>query len=76
MDKQKEKLDAVYKAWKTGDAVALDKITSEDRKESSESEAISKRLLDDRNVMMASKIEGWLKEKGLGFGVEERLEIA
>jgi uncharacterized protein YbaP (TraB family) len=68
-DKQKEKLDTICEAWKSGDIAAMDKITVEARKESAEAEEITKRLLDERNVKMASKIEGWLKEKGPFFVV-------
>jgi len=47
--------DALVNAWKKGDEAALIKLLKDASKKDKGSEALMKRLLDDRNVGMAEK---------------------
>lgn len=67
--KTKETFEKILAAWKSGDLAAMDKITQDSEKEDPDSKEFQKKLLDDRNVKMAEKIDGYLKEKGPFFVV-------
>lgn len=54
MDSLKKEIGSLIKAWKTGDAPALEKLLTEARKESP---AIYKRMLSDRNQSWLPKVE-------------------
>lgn len=54
-----ETLDKTFKAWKTGDAQALDDLMLKPMRKP-EYKTLYKKLFLDRNAMMAKKIEGYL----------------
>lgn len=56
----KKRLDAMFDAWAKGDAAGMDKIIHEEDEKSAEFKPLMKKLLDDRNVEMIKKIEGYL----------------
>jgi len=66
-DKTKETIKRVQAAYIAGDAEALQKIMDEQTDMGSKS--LTKKLLDDRNVVMASKVEEYLKGKDPVFVV-------
>lgn len=66
-DKMKEMIRKIQAAYVSGDPEALQKIMEEQA--DTGSKTLTKKLLDDRNVAMASKIEEYLKGKDQAFVV-------
>ena len=66
-DKTREMIKRMQTAYVSGDPEALQKILDEQSDLGSKS--LTKKLLDDRNVVMASKVEEYLKGKDLIFVV-------
>jgi len=71
--KELKKIDELSKqlieAWKNGDEkLILDKIVEEPKK-NAKSKAFFEKMIDERNVKMVEKIEGYLKDKGPYFVV-------
>jgi len=66
-DRTKEMIKRVQAAYLSGDPEALQKIL--DELSDLGSKGLTKKLLDDRNVMMASKVEEYLKGKDPVFVV-------
>ena len=62
-DEMTETLNRMADAWKRGDAEALAKVIYEPLKEHPEAKPVIEKLFDERNVAMAEKVEGYLKEK-------------
>ncbi len=64
-------IDAIVKAWKAGDATAMEKIISKPltEKNAKEIKPVFKKLFDDRNIKMAEKIKGFLKTGNTYFVV-------
>ncbi len=58
LDKTKTDCEDMMKAWRTGDAEALDKLLNE---ASRETPAIFKRLLSDRTQRWAPQVEEWAR---------------
>lgn len=56
-----DEVDQMIKAWMTGDADAMDKIVQEGAPESPELLKMYDKLIPERNLQMAKKIEGYLK---------------
>jgi uncharacterized protein YbaP (TraB family) len=48
-------------AWKSGDAELMDKVATRDEKEEPDLKPVMEKLLYERNIGMAQKIEGYLK---------------
>lgn len=63
-EKGKEQLDAIVDAWMKGDDAKMAELGAKGAKEHPEFEPVMKKLIDDRNVEMAKKIEDWLVTKG------------
>jgi hypothetical protein len=57
-ERSKRDLQKMKAAWLSGDAATIDAMVSEEFKDAP---VTRKRLLDDRNVRMASAVEGYLK---------------
>lgn len=53
-------MNRLMQAWKTGDAEAVDNVLKENMSDEAGLKELHKRLLDDRNVEMAAKIQGFL----------------
>lgn len=51
----------MMRAWKTGDAEAMDEVAGKDEKEHPELKEVMEKLLYDRNIAMSDKIEEYLK---------------
>ena len=51
----------MMKAWMTGDAEAMDDVMTKDIKEHPELSPVQERLLYERNITMAQKLEAYLK---------------
>jgi uncharacterized protein YbaP (TraB family) len=66
-DKMKEMIRKIQAAYVSGDPEALQKIMEEQA--DTGSKTLTKKLLDDRNVAMAAKIEEYLKGKDQAFVV-------
>jgi uncharacterized protein len=64
-----DETNRLVKAWSTGNVSGVESIVTKTIKEDRRLEPIFKRLLDDRNKGMASKIEGYLKTKETYFVV-------
>ncbi len=62
-------LDALLQAWSLGDIAAMEELTFRGLAEHPEMLPIYEKLLYERNITMASKIEGFLKEGGTRFVV-------
>ena len=62
-DKLKEKFDGMVESWKKGDAGELVKVIKEEYKDKPKLQPIYKKLIDDRNITMTDKIEGYLNDK-------------
>jgi len=62
-------LRAMLKAWSAGDGPGLQKIMVAQLGEEPRFEPIYKAMLTDRNILMAKKIEGYLKAGGTYFVV-------
>ncbi len=56
-----DEANGLVRAWSTGNANGIESIITKTVREDPRLEAIWKRLLDDRNKGMVSKIEGYLK---------------
>lgn len=50
----------IIAAWKKGDTGAVDKLLTEAVREMPEIKPVHKRVIDDRNIAMAEKVEGYL----------------
>lgn len=59
----------MVEAWKNGDAKALDQVVRKMARDNPELDPVVKKLFDDRNVKMLSKIQGYLKSDGTYFVV-------
>jgi uncharacterized protein len=66
-DKIKDLIKALQAAYKAGDPNALQKLLDEESDMGTQS--LTKKLLDDRNVTMTAKIDGYLKSKDPVFVV-------
>ncbi len=64
-----DEANALVKAWSTGNANGIESIITKTVREDRRLEPIWKRLLDDRNKGMVSKIEGYLKTRETYFVV-------
>jgi uncharacterized protein YbaP (TraB family) len=62
MDDIGEMTEEMVKLWKTGDVDGLDEMLQEQIGEEPEMVAFYQKLLDDRNVKMADKLDAWLGE--------------
>jgi len=65
-DKAKEMIQKFQQAYLSGDAESLEKLV---REEETGPKALMKKLLDDRNVTMAARVEQYLKGKEPSFVV-------
>jgi uncharacterized protein YbaP (TraB family) len=69
-DKAKEELEQLMDAWKQGDAKKMEEVEKSDLKEHPDLKPVMDKLIDERNVEMAKKIEGFLAgDKGPHFVV-------
>ena len=66
-DKTKDMIQRIQSAYVSGDPDALQKIMEEEADMGSKS--LTKKLLDDRNVLMAGKLDEYLKGKDPVFVV-------
>ena len=55
-----KEMDNIINAWLNGDIEQMEQLFNENTKETPAAVALYKKLLDDRNVKMAEKIEGYL----------------
>ena len=62
-------LDTLFKSWVSGDAPMVEKLTFKGLAEYPELSSLLEKLLYQRNITMASKIEGFLKTGGTYFVV-------
>ena len=61
LDHLKEVVDRIITTWENGDTEELEKLLTENVKESPEFKSIYKKMLVDRNISMAKKIVSYLK---------------
>jgi uncharacterized protein YbaP (TraB family) len=66
-DKMKEMIQQIQAAYISGDPAALEKIMREEA--DTGSKTLTKKLLDDRNVTMAARLDDYLKGKEQAFVV-------
>lgn len=70
LDGTEKRMDRIFEAWKKGDAKELEKITiTEGMAKKPEMAPFKAKMLDDRNVGMAKKVEEYLKTKDVAFVV-------
>lgn len=69
MNNLQQGLDTLFKSWASGDAVMVEKISFKGLSEYPELSSLFEKLLYQRNITMASKIEGFLKTGGTYFVV-------
>jgi uncharacterized protein len=62
-------INSIVKAWTTGDARGVESILTQSIREEPKLAPMMRKLLDDRNVKMVSKIEGFLKTSQTYFVV-------
>ncbi len=62
-----QELDKLVKAWSAGDEKGIESIITKSLKEDKRLVPIYEKLVIERNKKMASKIEGYLKEKETYF---------
>ncbi|MDA3885317.1 MAG: TraB/GumN family protein [Candidatus Delongbacteria bacterium] len=62
-EKLKEKFDGMLESWKKGDAENLVEILTEEYQDKPKLQPVYKKLIDDRNITMTDKIEGYLNDK-------------
>ncbi len=62
LDEMKPIMDKLITAWKSGNGPELDQLMSDQVGDDPDILAFYTLLLDDRNVAMADKIDGWLHE--------------
>lgn len=62
-DKLKEKFDEMLDSWKKGDTKKLVKVIKEEYQDKPKLEPVYKKLIDDRNITMTDKIQGYLNDK-------------
>jgi uncharacterized protein YbaP (TraB family) len=55
-----KEMDNIIKAWLNGDLENMEQLLNENTKETPAAVALYKKLLDDRNIKMVEKIEGYL----------------
>jgi len=65
----KDIIGRMVDAWKAGDAEGLHRIVEEERSENPKLKAYEKKLIEDRNVTMAARLEEYLKTEGTYFAV-------
>jgi len=61
LDNTEKNLSSMVATWKSGDDAKLWELLKASNEDSAKLEGFNKRMLDDRNVAMAAKIEGFLK---------------
>ncbi len=61
LDLLEKDADDLMKAWKDGDDVKMDELTTKDLKEHPEFAPVQEKLLYERNITMAEKLEPYLK---------------
>ena len=61
LDVVSREIERIVKAWVAGDTNAVESILTESVREEPKLAPMMKKLIDDRNVKMVSKIEGFLK---------------
>ena len=61
--KLKEKYNGMLDAWKKGDTKELVRTIKEEYKDKPKLQPVYKKLIDDRNITMTDKIEGYLNDK-------------
>ena len=70
LDGTEKRMDRIFEAWKKGDAKEIEKITITDgMAKKPEMAPFKAKMLDDRNVGMAKKVEEYLKTKDVAFVV-------
>jgi uncharacterized protein YbaP (TraB family) len=69
LQRGEEYFHSVVRAWRQGDAGAIDNLLNESFRSSSGGEALYARLLSDRNVKMAHKIDDLMAQGGRYFVV-------
>jgi uncharacterized protein len=68
--KAKESLEGILDAWKKGDGAKMDELEKRSLKDHPEAKPVMDKLIDERNVEMTKKIEGFLAgDKGPHFVV-------
>ncbi|KAF0241903.1 MAG: GumN family [Planctomycetota bacterium] len=74
-DQVKEQVEALFVAWSKGDSAGMIERTEKRIKEHPESKPVMEKMIDDRNVAMTKRIEGYLAEKGPHFVVVGSLHL-
>jgi uncharacterized protein YbaP (TraB family) len=69
MDNMKTDLPRMVQLWQKGDAKGLEELVNKVGAKHPEYKTLMKKILDDRNVGMVEKIEGYLKTKDIHFVV-------
>lgn len=69
LDGIRDQTDEMFSAWREGDAVAMEKFLTKGLKERPDLKPVYEKLVDDRNVKMADKIERYLKSGRTHFVV-------
>jgi uncharacterized protein YbaP (TraB family) len=69
-DKVKEEVEALFSAWSKGDSAAMLERSEKQTREHPEIKPFMEKMIDERNVGMTKKIEGYLAEAG-PFTVEQ-----
>jgi uncharacterized protein YbaP (TraB family) len=63
LPKLNEQVEAMWKLWQTGDLKQMDDLMLSAYREHKEFVPLLEKMFDERNVGMAAKIEGYLKER-------------
>ena len=64
-----EGMGAMFDAWKTGDVAKMEQIVFEEIEENPKYRSLYTKILDERNFMMAERIEDFLLEDNIHFVV-------
>jgi len=60
-------LQETFTAWKQGDTAQMEKMAADLGKQVPELQAVQRKLIDERNVTMAQKVDAWLKTQDTYF---------
>jgi uncharacterized protein YbaP (TraB family) len=67
IDNTEKHVNEIFAAWKQGDAARMEKFLTESIKETPELQAVYRKIVDERNVTMAKKVDAFLKTNDTYF---------
>lgn len=75
VENMKEDMKVMITAWKKGDATGLHELLNKGVKKYPDLEPLMKSLVDDRNIKMAEKVEGYMKSGETTFVIAGALHM-